>query len=232
MPWVRDQWIELRPHVKWDLLKALMLALVYPIVQILREMPWDGWVCLILFVFSFIILLLFGRRGSSVTSQNTVQPTVMVKAAEVDMSVKYTNDQFAAIDPRWRDDVEKAIRDQSTKVAAGDERETYLVRIIVVLVVNVMLEEIWNVIFCSQILALQKLNDRGIKRESIFPFYTAAATQWPAVYATYTFEQWLGFMRSQTLIREDGDLINITVKGRQFLKYLLDNQHSAEQRTF
>lgn len=179
----------------------------------------------------FWLLVAFFRKRLVFPAPRTEQSTAMTKAAE-DLNVQYTNNQFAAIDARFRDDIEKAVREQISRVPAGEARETYVVRITVVLVVTMILEEIWNIIWASKILALNKLNEGGLKREGIFPFYTSAATQWPGVYATYTFDQWLGFLRSQTLIRDDGDEINITVKGRQFLKYLLDSQRSAEQKTF
>jgi hypothetical protein len=160
------------------------------------------------------------------------QPDQSTDLASVDLSVKEVNDLFGGINPRFRDDIEKAVRTQVERVPTGAERETYMIRGLVLCISGIMLEGIWNGIFRSQILALQKLNDGGLKRDGVFPFYTKAAADNPAVYKDYTFDQWLGYMRSQTLIREDGDIINITVKGQSFLKFLLDDHRSAAGRAF
>jgi hypothetical protein len=66
----------------------------------------------------------------------------------------------------------------------------------------------------------------------VFPFYTSAAQTFPALYANYSFDQWFGYLRSQGLIREDGDAVSITIRGRDFLKFLIDEGRSAKQRNF
>jgi len=52
------------------------------------------------------------------------------------------------------------------------------------------------------------------------PFYTLAVTQYEDLYANYSFEQWLAFLKDSLLIREDGGRLRITVRGREFLAYL------------
>ena len=60
----------------------------------------------------------------------------------------------------------------------------------------------------------------GQPAEALRPFYTLAATQYPEAYNGYSFEAWLGFLRDQLLVREDGGRLRITVRGREFLTYL------------
>jgi len=44
----------------------------------------------------------------------------------------------------------------------------------------------------------------------------------PILYSNYTFDQWLNFMLSQLLIVfVDGNAVGITVRGREFLKYVV-----------
>jgi hypothetical protein len=60
----------------------------------------------------------------------------------------------------------------------------------------------------------------GQPTAALRPFYTPAAAQYPAVYQSYSFEQWLAFLRGQLLIRDESGQIFITVRGREFLAYL------------
>jgi hypothetical protein len=135
---------------------------------------------------------------------------------------------FNRIDPTFSGEVEAAVRQAAVQ---APDRETYLIRGLTVALIYVQFESAWFNIFASQIKALQHLNNEQLKREGIFPFYSEAANANAATYATYSFDQWLGFLRSNTLIREDGDLIGITVKGRDFLKFLIDEAKPTGHKT-
>jgi hypothetical protein len=141
------------------------------------------------------------------------------------------NDLYGRIDPQLTNETEANLRKQANEVPAGIERETFLVRSLTLSVVYIQFETTWYNIFASQIEALQHLNTTRLKREDLFPYYTAAATADPHIYATYSFDQWLGYLRTQVLIREDGDVISITIRGREFLKYLIDNGRSSAGRS-
>jgi hypothetical protein len=52
------------------------------------------------------------------------------------------------------------------------------------------------------------------------PYYDEAARDYPQIYANYSFDQWLGFVQEQQLvIRHPSDMLEITHKGKDFLKY-------------
>jgi hypothetical protein len=52
-------------------------------------------------------------------------------------------------------------------------------------------------------------------------YYDKAAVDYPNLYPKYSFEQWLNYLMSeQLLIRHPSDMLEITHKGRDFLKYL------------
>jgi hypothetical protein len=53
------------------------------------------------------------------------------------------------------------------------------------------------------------------------PIYAAAASNHPQFYETCSFDQWLGWLREANLTRLDADGWRITVKGREFLQYLV-----------
>ena len=43
MGWIKRQWEEIRPHAKWELVKAIIVSSAYPIVQKLRHLQWDWY---------------------------------------------------------------------------------------------------------------------------------------------------------------------------------------------
>lgn len=93
-------------------------------------------------------------------------------------------------------------------------------------------ENTWAYIFRSQILALTELNSKG----GMMPLAAAkahyeTAKAGSAFYATYSFDQWLTFMQAFTLlIRHPSDMLEITLRGRDFLKFLTHKGWSSEGR--
>ena len=177
---------------------------------------------------TFALLVYIGNRVKlrpvqEKGSQSIIGLPIAQAAAEVEM-------YYHRIDPRFTGEVEGALRQTAAKLPAP-EKETYLFHALTVAVIYVQLELVWHNIFGSQIKALQRLNHDHLKREVIFPYYAAAANANAKTYADYSFDRWLGFMRSHTLIREDGGLISITIKGRDFLKYLIDDAKPIADKT-
>ena len=85
----------------------------------------------------------------------------------------------------------------------------------------------YRLIFGSQIAALEFLNSQQhVPRESLRPFYAAAVNQYPDDYQTYSYDQWLGFLESQVLIRNDAGLIGITVRGQELLQFIVKERLS------
>lgn len=81
-------------------------------------------------------------------------------------------------------------------------------------------QEVYSIIWGSQLSALEFLNSTAAPRESLRAFYVAGASQYPSIYTNDSFDRWLGFLESQLLIRSDGGRMGITVRGREFLSYL------------
>ena len=85
----------------------------------------------------------------------------------------------------------------------------------------------YRLIFGSQIAALEFLNSHHkVPRDSLRPFYAAAANRHPDFYQNYSYDQWLGFLESQVLILYDADLIGVTVRGQEFLQHLVRDKLS------
>ena len=138
---------------------------------------------------------------------------------------------YNRFDPTFSAEVEQALRQTAATVPAH-ERERYLYRGLTVAYVYSQFERLWYLIYGSQIKLLQQLNHADLKRQDAFFFYTDAAVAYPNEYVAYSFDQWIGFLRANNVIREDGDLVRITVRGRDFLKYMIDEAMPIHLKRF
>jgi hypothetical protein len=94
-------------------------------------------------------------------------------------------------------------------------------------------DETWWGIFKSQILALDAMNTRPLRREVVkSDYYDPAAKQFSASYANYTFDQWLGYLSKRVLILDlPGDTIGITQRGKDFLKHIVHYGYNVASRS-
>ena len=64
------------------------------------------------------------------------------------------------------------------------------------------------------------------------PYYDKAVTDFPKIYSNYSYNQWVSFMKQeQLLIQHPDDRLEITVRGKDFLKYLTHWGRDLESRT-
>jgi hypothetical protein len=95
-------------------------------------------------------------------------------------------------------------------------------------------EMIYRTIFGSQIALLRQLNLTSAKTPADVKsyYYEIAKAQFPALYADYSFEQWVGYLTSWKLIAvTDGGRFSITEGGREFLKWMTDAR-ATEDKAF
>ncbi len=126
---------------------------------------------------------------------------------------------------------ETAVRTELEKhnVSPGADRERILTRYYASVSLALAFERIYAGIWGSQVSVLQFLNPSpaGLNVEQLRPWYKQAATQNPAAYENYTFDQWLGFLLHYSLITHDNQRVTITLEGKEFLKYLIDQGKTA-----
>ncbi len=127
---------------------------------------------------------------------------------------------------------ENNLRKQSDTYTPGIDREKFLLRLCSTIILIALFENLWLMIYRSQLLVLEQLNKSPQKIDSLHSFYGSAVSSYPDTYKTYTFNSWLAFMKSQVLMGEEGDMVHIAVRGREFLKYLLSTGRSADDRRF
>jgi hypothetical protein len=241
LDWLKEQYKQIRGNAKWDLLKAICFASLYPLLQKLRNLNWDWLVFGGLFVVSFLLLLFLGqlRTPAQPNSQparnatSSLMPTVSalygVSAPPFDAKAYFKQAYYSPVTA----EVEKNIR----KVAAENEpndREGFLVRFVGVGLVAFLHEQTWAMIYQSQLLMLSSLNANGLMPlTAARAYYDKAKVNFPQTYSSYSFEQWIGFMKDQQLvIQHPSDMLEITVRGKDFLKYLTHYGRSPSGRKF
>lgn len=111
----------------------------------------------------------------------------------------------------------------------GSDKEIYLLKSWVRSAIQLHFEKTFQSIYRSQINALTALNSSGMTAPpAVMKFwYDLAATENPAIYASYTFEQWLTFMARAFLINVGPESVSLTTDGKEFLKFLIDRGYTA-----
>ena len=104
---------------------------------------------------------------------------------------------------------------------SSDEPSEILLRHLAIVNIGFKFEQIYRVIFGSQITALRVVNETGPhKMDVLRPYYDGARDSDPKFYGNYTFEQWLGFLVRENLIEITDGTCSITEFGKEFLIYL------------
>jgi hypothetical protein len=141
------------------------------------------------------------------------------------------DDSYRTYDRTMSRVVEQYYIGLTTQVQAGDQREQFMIRVLSFQAIYGFLESTWFNIFGSQIRALQRVNQGPAARDELFVTYALASVEYPKSYANYPFESWIGWLRDQALICENGSSVNITVRGQEFLKHLITTRRSAEMKS-
>lgn len=88
-----------------------------------------------------------------------------------------------------------------------------------------MFSEINHLIYGSQLALLQALNVQAnkVEKEFLESFFEGAKKQFPDFYQSYTFENYLNFLKATGLINTENGKYFITVLGRGFLRFITEN---------
>lgn len=130
-------------------------------------------------------------------------------------------------------DIEKILNGiLKAKYQQPHEREEFLVKFIATVLPVANYELIWSQIYRSQVLFLQELNRKQPTLDQAKEFYEAAKARYPETYNSYSFDQWLGWIRNQNLVIQSGMEIFITIPGKDFLMYLVNVGRHSEDKLF
>ena len=241
MAWIKDEWQLQWPLIRFELYKwgaitcfglvvALFAKFVHGVLAV-RDSYFYGGLFLLACMGMAVFVRKFQRSDirSSVSQQQSIEPVTPTLVNSPNITVQTITDAYNALDLQMTRETEAGLRN-TLQTVAGQDREVVLIRALVATLVLYQMEEIWNTIYGSQISALHVLNTQTMKRVDLQPFYNFATVAWPAGYQLYSFDQWIGYMRDQLLLFENGDSVGITVRGRAFLKMLVDTGRSAANK--
>jgi len=241
--WVGRQYNDIRGNAKWDAIKlvaGVVIAAAYLLLQKIRHLEYDWWVAGGLFALSIILFFYAGRTrkagGQQLQNASTgkTNPAITVNPGQPFNAKEYFRISYYS--PAVQAEIEARMRNAANQEQPNDREGFYLKFISVGLLVY-NYDTIWNVIYRSQLEALLDIN----RNNGILPLarvrthYDQAEAANTELYkkANVTLDAWLNFLIGrQLVIRHPSDMIEITVGGKDFLKYLVHWGREPRQRNF
>ena len=238
--WWKTQYSDIKGNAKWAFLGVLWLVMTnigkHLLAQYTSLPSWVVWV--ILLAVSGVVFLWLAQSLRHISVNQSGQST---GASQIIASAALTPPAPSPIDVaaffrqsyggQLQDDVEKNVK-AMIQGRSPNERDEFIVKFIATGIINVTYNTIWLTIFRSQVLALVELNTKVLRREELQAYYDGGVQRSPAVYEKYSFDQWLQYLRSQILILEHpGQVFELTVRGKDFLKYMVHCGYTPEGRS-
>jgi hypothetical protein len=233
---LRKLWDDIRGNLLWQAIVWIagggLITAIAQAVKLYQGYPLEWGVVGLIFIVSTLslaVIVLLAARSTKPPPQQGNQ--ALIPAAPPHLPI---DEVYYGIDANVRAMWERPIRDDMAAVSP-EQRETHLVRSLTIVVIALDFQTIWMFIYGSQIQALEQLNRSGavgLTREEILPHYRNASVVYTFMYLGFTFDNWLAFFRNQGLATENHDRIVILPKGREFLKYLINNGKSASDRLY
>lgn len=104
-----------------------------------------------------------------------------------------------------------------------DNVESFYLELIGAGLLATLYDSIWWPMFRSQLLALMEVNRNSgvLSLAKVKGFYDKAADEYPKDYASDSFDRWFSYLvKNQLVLHHASDMVEITVRGKDFLKYL------------
>lgn len=169
-----------------------------------------------------IIRGVLSKRKHPERVQNSASLTPGTQAETLPAGVDAKEFFRVAYRTNLEDEVRKNIRILAHHESPNDPEEFYL-KFIGVGFVHAVSDNIWFSMFKSQLLALMELNRNNglLPIAKMRAFYDKAAAEYPIEYAGDNFDRWMSFLTSNVLLKiHPSEMVEITVKGKDFLKFL------------
>ena len=191
-----------------------------------------------LLILGIIFLVMFRKQIIEVFPRlKTIGPTGATLSESQKGALEGTDPRREAeslirqLDSEFVREVEDNIKAELAKKSlVGQEAVPVLTKYFAVVYIEYLFLNIYRIIFGSQISLLDYLNTQdGQTRESSKIFYELAVSQYSDFYKSYSFDQWLGYLLGQVLLREDNGILMITVRGQEFLLYLTRSRLSRNK---
>ncbi|MGH9688296.1 MAG: hypothetical protein ACRD5K_14525 [Candidatus Acidiferrales bacterium] len=232
MNWFRKQYEDIKGNFKWAVLGLIgtgVAWLVHHLVSLLRAPNFVTWLVVLIFLCAMFYWVARGgwTPQTSQQSKGLLPPNPASIKAFDDLEAFFQTYQTPLMA-----ETEMNIRARAEKYKPGPDRERFLVTTCARFVLLSANEQIWSLIFRSQIRALEEVNKHPVKIDLLKHYYDAGLREDPKVYGDgkYSFVGWLAFLRRWILVVENGDSLEISGRGREFLKYLVHTGRSANER--
>jgi hypothetical protein len=136
-----------------------------------------------------------------------------------------------------REDVLKQSLSEQGLVPSSTETHRVLIAYLATALVAAEFEQLYNTLWTTQMQLLTEANPRapvGLTVDEIRAYYDLGASMSPAIYAHYTFDGYLNFLLTQSLLTaaEVPGHYTITVKGRSMLLYFVHEGKSLTGRIY
>lgn len=104
------------------------------------------------------------------------------------------------------------------------ERIAVLERVVATVNVDFEFTRVAHTIFGTQLRFLLQLTGTrsGLTKSQATGAYAAACSQFPDFHKDRTFEDWLGYLLASGLVHSEGETLDMTQYGTDFLKFLVD----------
>jgi hypothetical protein len=226
------EWARLTKFVFDLLASAVSLKIVQKLLSYIPQISHD-WATIIAWASAALVLLVLlmwqSRHKAEVqgpAEQNTAN--ALLNSSPLNATVHFAN---AYVSTMYQE-IETNTR-AAAHLNSPNDHEAFYLKLIALGLPALMYDVVWAYIFKSQVSALMEINRQNTPVAQVKQFYDKAALEFPDRYANYSFDQWMDFIKGyQLVIHHPSGMVEITVRGKDFLKYLTHWGRYTDQRSF
>lgn len=203
-------WIELIDSLKWPVVVIIIILLVIkPIKNLINRVTKVG----------------YGNKSIEANQQTVTKKIEEKDISEIDRAISLFR-------PETTEMFVNAVEEETEiqKLKNDNEKIERLKNYSTIIYIMRHFDSIYSTIFGSQIRILERLNTlQPESRDSLKFYYESAKKYNPKFYENYPYEDYLNFLFSFNLIREDDEIIQLTILGVDFLKYLTESNKDVNK---
>lgn len=236
----KDRWEDIRGHLLWQIVVWVcgggLVTAVFQAIRNWQHLPFEWWFSVAVFLISSLalgVVMLVARTRNQVTQADIVQTERAASLTTPSSTFNATEYFRTAYYSPLQDEIRKNICAAANATQPND-REGFFLKVISIGVMGYLYDTTWFTIYRSQLLFLLELNHKNglLPLRIAQTYYDKAVLDHPVAYEKYSFDQWLNYMKVQLLIlMHPSDMIEITVRGKDFLKYLVHWGRTPDQRS-
>lgn len=203
-------WIQFTDVIKWPILIIVgILIFRRPIVDLINRITKVG----------------YGNKSIVAKQQITASVKKSEEISHIDRIVGLFRPETIEM---FREAVSKET--EVSKLKTPDEQIERLTNYSSLLYIMRHFDIVYNNIFGSQIRILEYVNSHsGQTVQALEFFYENAKKYHPKFYENYSYEEYLNFLFDFNLIIEENGVVNITILGIDFLKYLTESNKDVNK---